>query len=138
MFKQVVYNTYIGKSQLGIMNQRDILEGTTKIGDISYPCIILDKNRDTLTWPDYYLMGWFEPASDADPANFFHILKPWNKIIHHLYITGIPKDAPSLEPYRLENCLWSSYYEDDFHGYLFQILRSNELLKLKQYEPISN
>lgn len=136
MFKHVVYNTYIGKSQLGIINQGVFLEGNTKIGDISYPCIILDKNRDTPTWPDYYIIGWFEPSHDSDTEKF-HILKPWNKINHHLYITGIPKGAPSLEPYRIENCLWSSYYEDDLHGYLFQILKSNELLKLKQYEPIS-
>lgn len=138
MFKQVVYNTYIGKSHLALIKDGKFLEGNSKIGDISYPCVILDKNRDTLTWPDYYIMGWFEPATEADPANLFHILKPWNKIIHHLYITGIPKGAPSLEPFRLENCLWSSYYEDDLHGYLFQILRRNELLKLKPHEFIIN
>lgn len=136
MFKQVVYNTYIGKSKIPIVKDGRWLGAEEKIGDISYPCVFLDKNKDTLTWPDYYLMGFYESGTEDDPLHFFQCLKPWKKILHHLYITGIPKGVKSLEPYRLEGCIWSSYYEDDLHGYLFQILPSNLTLKLKQYETI--
>lgn len=131
MFKQVVYNTYIGKSSINIVKDKVYVDPTTKIGDIAYPCIILDKNRDTLTWPDYYLMGFYDKGTEDYPEKLFQCLKPWNKILHHMYITGIPKNVPSLNPFRLKDCIWSSYYEDKFHGFLFQIVKSNTILKLK-------
>lgn len=137
MFKQVTYNTYIGKGKLTIIKDHLIVDGTTKIGDIAYPVVILYKNVDNLKWPDYYLMGFYISPTEDDPANIFQIVKPWIECTHYLYITGIPKSAKSLNPFRLQDCIWSSYYEDDRHGYLFQIIRSNTLLKLKEDETIS-
>lgn len=132
MFKHVIYNTYIGKSRIPIIKDSLQVEGTTKIGDIAYPVVILDKNRDNLKWPDYYLIGLYVNPTDSDPMEFFQMVKPYEKCTHHLYITGIPKGAKSINPFKLEGCIWSSYYEDNLHGYLFQIIRSDTLLKLKQ------
>lgn len=132
MFKQVTYNTYIGKCKLALIKEGNLVDGTTKIGDIAYPVIILDKNRDNLKWPDYYLMGLYIAPTNDDPLSFFQMVKPYEKCTHHLYITGIPKGVKSIESFRLNECIWSSYYEDKLHGYLFQIVRSNTILKLKQ------
>lgn len=138
MFKQVTYNTYIGKSHLNIVRNKMYVEPTEKIGDIAYPCTYYnDDGQNSKNFPDYYIMGFYNPGTEDDPVNFFQVLKPWNRILHHLYITGIPKNAQSLEPFRLEGCIWSSYYEDDLHGFLFQIVRSNTILKLKENETVS-
>ena len=137
MFKQVTYNTYIGKGKLAIIKDNLFVDGTTKIGDIAYPVVILDNDIDNLKWPDYYLMGFYINPTEEDPANIFQIVEPWIECTHYLYITGIPKSAKSLEPFRLQDCIWSSYYEDNRHGFLFQIIRSNTILKLKENETIS-
>lgn len=137
MFKQVTYNTYIGKGKLTLIKDHLLVDGTTKIGDIAYPVVILDKDIDNSKWPDYYLMGFYITPTEDDPANMFQIVKPWIECTHYLYITGIPKSAKSLDPFRLQDCIWSSYYEDDRHGFLFQIIRSNTILKLKEDETIS-
>ena len=138
MFKQVTYNTYIGKGKLTLIKDHHYIDGTTKIGDIAYPVVILDKCQDNLKWPDYYLMGFYMDPTDEDPANIFQVVKPWIECTHYLYITGIPKSAKSLNPFRLHGCIWSSYYEDDKHGFLFQIVKSNTVLKLqKENETIS-
>ena len=68
MFKQVTYNTYIGKGKLNIIKDGKSVEGTTKIGEITYPVVILDKNRDNLKWPDYYLIGLYISPTEEDPA----------------------------------------------------------------------
>jgi hypothetical protein len=62
----------------------------------------------------------------------FQVVKPYETCTHHLYITGIPKGAKSLNPFRLQGCIWSSYYEDELHGFLFQIVRSDTILKLQE------
>ena len=46
-----------------------------------------------------------------------------------LYITGVPKNTPSLDRFRLQGKKWSSYYEDEHGGYLFQILTYDQPLK---------
>ena len=132
MFKQVTYNTYIGKGKLALIKDHKAIEGITKIGEIAYPVVILDKNRENLKWPDYYLMGLYIAPTEDDPASLFQIMKPYDRSTHHLYITGIPKNAKSLNPFRLEGCIWSSYYEDDLHGFLFQIVKSDTILKLQE------
>lgn len=131
MFKQVVYHTYIGKSRINIVRNGSYVNPTEKIGDIAYPYIVQNKDLDIKNWPDYYFIGFYDPGTESDPENFFQVLKPWNKILHHLYVTGIPKNAQSLEPFRLDGCIWSSYYEDDLHGFLFQIVKNDKTLKLK-------
>jgi len=138
MFKQVTYNTYIGKGKLSLIKDHQFINGSTKIGDIAYPVVILDKNMDSLKWPDYYLMGFYISPTEEDPVEMFQVVKPYETCTHYLYITGIPKGAKSLNPFRLQGCIWSSYYEDSLHGFLFQIIRSNTILKLQEeYETIS-
>jgi len=132
MFKQVTYNTYIGKGKLSLVKDHQFINGSTKIGDIAYPVVILDKDRDNLKWPDYYLIGLYISPTEEDPVEMFQIVKPYETYTHHLYITGIPKGAKSLNPFRLQGCIWSSYYEDNLHGFLFQIVRSNSILKLQE------
>lgn len=128
MFKQVVYNTYIGKSKLSLISEGKSVDNKTKIGEISYPLTSLKGNSK---YPDYYIRGLYLESTEEDPAEFFQIVKPYKKCTHCLCITGIPKGALSLNPYRLQDCLWSSYYEDDLHGFLFQIVK-NEVIKLKE------
>jgi len=132
MFKQVTYNTYIGKGKLSLVKDHQFINGSTKIGDIAYPVVILDKDRDNLKWPDYYLMGLYISPTEEDPVEMFQVVKPYETCIHHLYITGIPKGAKSLKPFRLQDCIWSSYYEDNLHGFLFQIVKSDTILKLQE------
>jgi len=132
MFKQVTYNTYIGKGKLSLVKDHQFINGSTKIGDIAYPVVILDKDRDNLKWPDYYLIGLYISPTEEDPVEMFQIVKPYETYTHHLYITGIPKGAKSLNPFRLQGCIWSSYYEDNLHGFLFQIIKSNSILKLQE------
>lgn len=133
MFKQVTYNTYIGKSKLGIIKDGTIINGTTMIGDIAspFPTPPFARNSPKNRMPDYYLMGIYLNPTEDDPGRFFQITeKPIHT--HKLCITGIPKKATSLNPYRLEGCIWSSYYEDDLHGFLFQIVEKSNILKLKE------
>ena len=57
-----------------------------------------------------------------------------------LLITGIPK-GKSLEPFKLKDIIWESYYEDKYRGYLYQIisLESDQVkLKLNKSEDINN
>lgn len=50
---------------------------------------------------------------------------------HQIYVTGIPKGA-ILDNFRLEKTIWSSYYEDDIRGYLFQVTDGYPKLIIKQ------
>ena len=73
--------------------------------------------------PDLIRNGKFDPYDDTFWVDkYFHD--------NNLYITGIPKNTVSLDPYRLKGCLWSSYYEDNYRGYLFQILSINQTVQL--------
>ena len=75
MFKQVTYNTYIGKGKLALIKDHKHVEVTTKIGDIAYPVVILDKDRDNLKWPDYYLMGFYISPTEEEPGELFQVVK---------------------------------------------------------------
>ena len=61
--------------------------------------------------PDYGTYGNFKDGK-------FEITPMMPK--HCLFITGVPKGA-ILDNFRVRRTYWSSYYEDDVRGYLFQI-----------------
>lgn len=97
------------------MNGRT-LESTVVFDNILLP----SKYEDKLRLPDYGNIGIF--TGD----NF--IITPLNATDWFL-VTGIPKKE-ILDNFRLEGVIWSSYYEDDRRGYLFQIIPMEQKLKL--------
>lgn len=74
--------------------------------------------------PDFYIRGTFNPKKRSfeltyDQLGFFP---------HALYITGVPSGHLDLDDFKLRDNIWSSYYEDEKGGYLFQILPADTLL----------
>lgn len=74
--------------------------------------------------PDFYIRGTFNPKNRSfeltyDQLGFFP---------HALYITGVPSGHLDLDDFKLRDNIWSSYYEDEKGGYLFQILPTDTLL----------
>jgi hypothetical protein len=105
MFGTIVKDLYIGKSKLTIeCNQKEIPQ-TTLVQDI------LQNTGFTGNMPDYGTYGNFKDGK-------FEITPMMPK--HCLFITGVPKGA-ILDNFRVRRTYWSSYYEDDVRGYLFQI-----------------
>lgn len=123
MFKKVTYYTYIGKSKIAIIKEGKVVNPNTIIGELAYPNLpdFQQERRAYPNIPDYYLRGLYIKPTEDDPGEFFQMVKPFEKCTHYMYVTGIPKEVPSLKHFKLRDCIWSSYYEDDYHGYLFQI-----------------
>lgn len=107
MFREIVKDVYIGKSHLEIWVNDKQMPKETLVKDILLPTLLGNK------LPDFGTIGTFYPVWKFD-------VNP--KGNHKLFITGIPKKTYDLDSYRLKGRLWSSYYEDDRRGYLFQIL----------------
>lgn len=106
MFGTIVKDLYIGKSKLIIKcNQRELPQ-TTLVMDVLQP------TGFTGNMPDYGAYGNLLTTGE------FEITPMMPK--HRLYVTGIPKGA-ILDNFRIRRVYWSSYYEDDIRGYLFQI-----------------
>ena len=122
MFRSIVRQQYIGKSKLNIDLGGVILPGQVKLDTLGYPLIIPGPYKH---YPDWVIFGYFDPKNLV-----FKRVGIEKRKKESLYITGIPKGAPSIDPWRLDKVIWSSYYEDDYRGYLFQILNSNEPLNL--------
>lgn len=106
MFREIVKDVYIGKSQLGIWVNEKRVPKETLVKDIALPTLLGNK------LPDYGIIGNFTQWE-------FEVNSGGN---YKLFITGIPKKTYDLDLYRLKRRLWSSYYEDDKRGYLFQVL----------------
>lgn len=121
MFRNLVKNTYIGKSQLNFIYQGNEISGESTIEAIGYPLLIPGGSHYL---PDWFIPGYLNPVNNT----FTRVTYEKSHRVN-LYITGIPKGVASLDPWRLNHKLWSSYYEDDYRGYLFQILPSNKPLK---------
>lgn len=118
MYKDRVKTLYSGKSKLAIDDHG---------ANIPLGSLATDTNFNNEFLPDLVISG----KLFGDKSLFLTEVIPE----HNLFITGIPKNIPSLDPYRLKGCLWSSYYQDDFRGYLFQVLRINQevqLIEIKQ------
>lgn len=116
MFREIVKDVYIGKSQLGIWVNGKRVPKETLVKDIALPTLLGNK------LPDYGTIGTLcNIMGFGIPDNSF-IFEVDPKGDHKLFITGIPKKTYDLDLYRLKGRLWSSYYEDDKRGYLFQVL----------------
>lgn len=106
MFWPIVKDLYIGKSKLQFFCDQKELKPTTLVLEVLKPTGYLGNMPDYGTYGNYQ-EGKFEITS----------LKPK----HQIYVTGIPKGA-ILDNFRLQRTFWSSYYEDDLRGYLFQVI----------------
>lgn len=123
MYSNIVKDLYIGKSKLTFRaNDTDIPDIMT-IGKLFY--LVNPNTEQGRNLPDYGTIGNF--WTDDNNQGIFEItfLHPDRKI----YVTGIPK-GEVLDNFRLEGTIWSSYYEDDYRGYLFQIIPAYIKLKL--------
>lgn len=122
MYSNIVKDLYIGKSKLTFRaNDTDIPDIMT-IGKLFY--LVNPNTEQGRNLPDYGTFGnlWIHNNQGTFEITFLH---PEHKI----YVTGIPK-GEVLDNFRLEGTVWSSYYEDDYRGYLFQIIPSDIKLKL--------
>lgn len=110
MFSNIVKDLYIGKSKLIFKANDCIIPDVTTIGKLFCPTMY-EGNL-----PDYGIYGSLWHHMDT---NTFEV--DWLKPEHKLFVTGIPK-GEILDPFRLRDITWSSYYEDERRGYLFQII----------------
>jgi len=115
MFTNIVKDLYIGKSKLSFFSNQREIPSTTLVQDVLQP------TGFTGNMPDYVTYGNYRDGK-------FEITPMMPK--HQLYITGIPKGA-ILDNFRIQRVYWSSYYEDDIRGYLFQITDSYPKLIIK-------
>lgn len=114
MYSNIVKNLYIGKSKLIFEANHVTLPDTHTIGKLFFPT----KWEGSL--PDYGTMGTlWEELPNIKNKPIFEIT-PFNPE-HKIYVTGIPKGA-ILDNFRIKDTLWSSYYEDNIRGYLFQVV----------------
>ena len=122
MFRNIVKNQYIGKSKLSFTYRDYLCDEESTIDALGYPLVIPGGHKNL---PDYFIPGYFDIKQ-----NSFKVVCLDNRSRENLYITGIPLGVDSIDPWRLCKTIWSSYYEDEHRGYLFQILNSNEPLIL--------
>lgn len=122
MFRSIIKNQYLGKAGINILEcpSNYTYPKETLIGKVFHSLYMPGINTRYL--PDLYINGYY--PRESDPIFLLNI--PYPK--HSLYITGVPKICKDLDEYRLKGREWESYYEDDHHGYLFQILPYNQLL----------
>ena len=132
MFQTSVDKLYIGKSQLKFILNGTELQNITEFQNI----------KDAAGWRfGRTHLGPSDKVPDIKVNGVYHenykvfVLTDASNLLgslHNLYVTGIPKDAKSLDPYRLKDVIWSSYYEDDYRGYLFQVVSSSTWLSLNE------
>ena len=131
MFKKLVNNLYIGKSKLKfymLTTVRAELKSTNIFEKIT--------NKDFRKSPNKYLPDVLvegEYSTDELGNGLFRVLfgeQPSKPNTHRLYVTGIPKNTPNLDFFRIKETIWTSYYEDSHRGYLFQITDSSTPLSL--------
>lgn len=118
MFAHIVKNQYIGKSKLTFVQNDKILNPQTLIGEIGLHLIKKSKYQPDLVIQGHYHKGIINiTPTDLEKLGLVNLV-----------ITGIPKRIP-LENYKLPFVIWESYYEDNYHGYLFQIIPGNKPLE---------
>ena len=129
MFGKIVKNQYVGKAKIDFTINGRSLDGKNLIGDIGIP--FLDSNGIPFTnldyhLPDYYILG------DVSDISTMELIPQDIRKTKVLYITGIPKEATRLESYHLNGVLWSSYYEDKYRDYLFQMVDFSTPVEMKE------
>ena len=132
MFTNIVKNQYVGKSKIDFTFNGSVIDGTTLVKDIGI--LFADKNGEPFNngcsfFPDYYIPGKVVDLCTMDIGELS------SRETSFLFITGIPK-RKDLDDYRIKEVIWSSYYEDAYRGYLFQLISSSkvELLKVKNIQ----
>lgn len=116
MLTENLNKLYIGKSKLTFNTNGRELPPETMVMDVFQPTGMGGR------LPNLGTIGVFYPETSK-----FLITPVWaNK---HIYLTGIPLGEP-LDRYRLHESVWSSYYEDEYRGYFFQILPINVIPRL--------
>lgn len=132
MFTNIVKNQYVGKSKIDFTFRGSVIDGTTLIKDIGI--LFADKNgepfnNDCSFLPDYYIPGKIVDLCTMEIGELS------SRETNFLFITGIPK-RKNLDEYRLKDVIWSSFYEDVYRGYLFQLISSPkvELVKIPKIQ----
>ena len=132
MFTNIVKNQYVGKSKIDFTFNGSVIDGTTLVKDIGI--LFADKNGEPFNngcsfLPDYYIPGKVVDLCTMDIGELS------SRETSFLFITGIPK-RKDLDDYRIKEVIWSSYYEDAYRGYIFQLISSSkvELLKVKNIQ----
>lgn len=121
MYTAVIKHTYLNKSRLIMKDEYG--NPLPFEAEVSQYASINGNLTDLLgTYPEYdYEIEGFLRIMPYGKHEFI-IASPGNCT---MYITGIPRDTPSLAPFRIfgdKNTRYSSYWEDDNRGYLFQII----------------
>ena len=132
MFTNIVKNQYVGKSKIDFTFQGSLIDGTTLVKQIGI--LFADSNGEPFInecqfLPDYYIPGKVVDLCTMDIGEIS------SRETSFLFITGIPK-RKDLDDYRLKDVIWSSFYEDAYRGYIFQLISSSkvELLKVKNIQ----
>lgn len=134
MFREKIYKLYLSKSKLVFKDEFGIkLNFDEEVGDYAVPIL---HNDDDQYCPDYYITGFFRKINNGSIHEFI-ISRKGPDI---LFITGINRGCNNLQPFRFKSRIFSSYYEDDVKGCLFQLLKKNasyigksKLLGIKQF-----
>lgn len=129
MFGKIVKNQYVGKAKIDFTINGRSLDGKNLIGDIGIPFI--DSHGIPFTNMDYHMPDYYILGDVSDISTMELIPKDIGKT-KVLYITGIPKEATRLDSYQLKGVLWSSYYEDKYRGYLFQMVDFSTPVEMKE------
>lgn len=132
MFREKIYNLYLSKSKLVFKDEFGCpLKFDEEIGDYAVPVLHGDQYC-----PDYYITGFFRKINKGS-INEFIISRKGHEI---LFITGVNKGCNNLQPFRFKDRIFSSYYEDEVKGCLFQVLKQSasyigesKLLGIKQF-----
>nr|DAU11052.1 MAG TPA: hypothetical protein [Caudoviricetes sp.] len=129
MYTNIVKNQYIGKSKLNFYSDDNPLPNTMQWQELGFK--LEDRKGIKFNSINKYLPDYYVPLyiKDIPKVNIL----PNDKVFYNkiLLITGIPK-GKSLEPFKLKNIIWESYYEDMYRGYLYQIISlESDKVKLK-------
>lgn len=129
MFTNIVKNQYVGKSKIDFTFQGSLIDGTTLVKQIGI--MFADNlgepfNNQCSFLPDYYIPGKVVDICTMEIGEM-----PLGET-SFLFITGIPK-RKDLSNYKLKGVVWSSYYEDAYRGYFFQLVKTThiELLNIR-------
>lgn len=123
MYTERVKTIYVQKSKILFKDSYGIpLDQETEVGDVGLPLSGIGNNPKYA--PDYLIKGFFRKI-DHNSRNEFTLHSDGPDAI---LVTGVPKEYPSLEPFRFKNTLFSSYWQDTVKGVLFQVLHEPAVL----------
>lgn len=117
----ILKHLYIGKSHLNFIKDGSTLLPDTTFGDLGRDLIDLQY----ITLPQWVLGTKSIIPNLAITGTLDIISKTFDvspiEAKHTLLITKVPL-GKNLQEYKFKDILWSSYYQDQYRGYLFQII----------------